>query len=113
VEFDWWLRDLNVFGLYLRQRDDDPRGTGESIDTDAWFVEGNYTVYPWLVGVLRYGATAQDFSVRADPVTQEFLVPAVVFVARANIKFTIEGQMRLDDPGKGHNRYVAAIDFGF
>jgi hypothetical protein len=36
-----------------------------------------------------------------------------VFVARANIKFTIEGQMRLDDPGKGHNRYVAAIDFGF
>jgi hypothetical protein len=113
VEFDWWIRDLNVFGLYLQQRDDDPRGTGESIDTDAWFVEGNYTVYPWLVGVLRYGATAQDFSVRADPVTQEFLVPAVVFVARANIKFTIEGQMRLDDPGKGHNRYVAAIDFGF
>ena len=113
VEFDWWARDLNVFGLYMRQHDDDPRGTGESIDTDAWFVEGNYTVYPWLVGILRYGATAQDFSVRADPVTQKFLVPAVVFVARANIKFTIEGQMRLDTPGKGHNKYLAAIDFGF
>lgn len=113
VEFDWWIRDLNVFGLYLRQHDDDPRGTSESIDTDAWFVEGNYTVYPWLVGVLRYGATAQDFSVRPDPTTQKFLVPAVVFVARANIKFTIEAQARLDDPGKGHNRYLAAIDFGF
>src|SRR3990170_2773600 len=23
VEFDWWLRDLNLFGLYLRQRDHD------------------------------------------------------------------------------------------
>lgn len=113
VEFDWWVRDLNLFGLYLRQHDDDPRGTGESIDTDAWFVEGNYTVYPWLIGVLRYGATAQDFSVRPDPTTQKFLVPAVVFVARANIKFTIEGQARLDRPGKGHNRYLAAIDFGF
>ena len=113
VEFDWWARDLNVFGLYMRQHDDDPRGTGESIDTDAWFVEGNYTVYPWLIGVLRYGATAQDFSVRPDPTTQKFLVPAVVFVARANIKFTIEAQARLDGPGKGHNRYLAAIDFGF
>jgi len=113
VEFDWWARDLNLFGLYMRQHDDDPRATGESIDTDAWFVEGNYTVYPWLVGILRYGATAQDFSVRADPVTQKFLVPAVAFVARANIKFTIEGQMRLDTPGKGHNKYLAAIDFGF
>ena len=113
VEFDWWARDLNLFGLYMRQHDDDPRATGESIDTDAWFVEGNYTVYPWLVGILRYGATAQDFSVRADPVTQKFLVPAVAFVARANVKFTIEGQMRLDTPGKGHNKYLAAIDFGF
>jgi len=113
VEFDWWVRDLNLFGLYLRQNDDDPRGTGESIKTDAWFVEGNYTVYPWLVGILRYGATAQDFSVRADPVTQKFLVPAVAFVVRANIKFTVEGQIRLDDPGKGHNKYLAAIDFGF
>jgi hypothetical protein len=97
----------------LRQHDDDPRATGESIDTDAWFVEGNYTVYPWLVGILRYGATAQDFSIRADPVTQKFLVPAVTFVVRANVKFIIEGQMRLDTPGKGHNKYLAAIDFGF
>jgi hypothetical protein len=62
---------------------------------------------------LRYGATAQDFSVRADPVTQKFLVPAVAFVARANIKFTVEAQTRLDAPGKGHNRYLTAIDFGF
>jgi len=30
-----------------------------------------------------------------------------------NIKFIIEGNMRLDDPGKGHNKYLAAIDFGF
>ncbi len=113
VQFDWWMRDLNVFGLYMRQHDDDPRGTTESIDTNAWFVEGNYTAFPWLVGVLRYGATAQDFSVRPDPQTQKFLVPAVVFVARANVKFTFEVQARLDDPGKGHNRYVTAIDFGF
>jgi hypothetical protein len=113
VEFDWWARDLNVFGLYLRQHDDDPRGTGESIDTDAWFVEGNYTVYPWLIGVLRYSATAQDFSVRTDPVTQKLLVPAVVLVARANIKFTVEAQARLDAPGKGRRVYLCAIDFGF
>lgn len=113
VEFDWWIRDLNVFGLYLRQSDDDPRGTGEGIDTNAWLVEGNYVVYPWLIGILRYGRTAQDFEVRADPEDQQFLVPAVVFMGRANVKFTAEAQIRLDDPGKGHNRYLVGIDFGF
>lgn len=113
VEFDWWAKDLNLFGLYLRQHDEDPRGTGESIDTDAWFVEANYTVYPWLVGIARYGETAQDFAVRPDPKKQQFLVPAVVVLARANVKFTLEAQMRLDGPGKGHNRYLVGIDFGF
>jgi len=95
------------------QGDDDPRGTGESIDTDSWFVEGDYTFYPWLIGVLRYGQTKQDFSVRTDPGTQQFLVPAVVLMARANIKFTAEAQMRLDDAGEGNDVYVMAIDFAF
>ncbi len=113
VEFDWWFKDLNLFGLYYQQSDDDPRGTGESIDTDAWFVEANYTVYPWLIGVLRYGETQQDFEIRADPQSQKFLVPAVVFMARANVKFTLEAQMRLDDPGKGQDRYVLGIDLAF
>jgi hypothetical protein len=113
AEFDWWFRDLNLFGLFLRQSDDDPRGTGESIDTDAWFVEANYVVYPWLIGIVRYGETKQDFSVRPDPVTQEFLVPAITLIARANVKFTIEAQVRLDDPGKGQDSFVLGIDFGF
>lgn len=113
MEFDWWLRDLNLFGLALRQRDDNPRGTGETIDTNSWFVEADYTVYPWLIGILQYGERGQDFSVRLDPTTQKFLVPAVVFMVRANVKFTIEGQARLDEAGKGHNRFLAGIDFGF
>lgn len=113
AEFDWWFRNLNVFGLYMRQSDDDPRGTGEAIDTDAWFVEANYVFYPWLTGVLRYGETKQDFSVRADPEAQKFLVPALVVMARANVKFALEAQMRLDDPGKGHDRYLVGIDFAF
>ena len=113
VEFDWWYKDLNLFGLYLQQSDDDPRGTGGSIDTDAWFVEGNYTFYPWLIGVLRYGESTQDFAVGTDPKAQEFLVPALVFMARANVKFTLEAQMRLDDPGKGQDRYLVGIDFAF
>ena len=113
AEFDWWFRDLNLFGLYLRQSDDDPRGTGEGIDTDAWFAEANYVFYPWLIGVLRYGQTSLDFATSTDPDAQEFLVPAVVFMARANVKFTAEAQMRLDDAGKGNDRYLVAVDFAF
>jgi len=63
--------------------------------------------------VLRYGETDLDFDTSADPETQEFLVPAVVFMARANVKLTLEAQMRLDDPGKGNDRYLLAADFGF
>jgi hypothetical protein len=113
VEFDWWYRDLNLFGLYLRQTDDNPRGTNESIDTDAWFAEANYTVYPWLVGVARYGETDQDLEFRNNPDKLQFFVPAVILVARANVKFTVEAQIRLDDAGEGRDRYVAGIDFGF
>ncbi len=113
ADFDWFFRDLNVYGMYVRQSDDDPRGTGEKIDTDTWFVEGDWTAYPWLIGVLRYGQTRQDFSIRTDPATQQFLVPAVVFMARANVKFTAEAQMRLDDAAKGNDVYVLAIDFAF
>jgi hypothetical protein len=71
VEFDWWFRDLNVFGLVAHQHDDDPRGTGETIDSDSWFVEGDYTVYPWLVGIVQYGARTQDFSIRTDPAMEK------------------------------------------
>ncbi len=113
LEFDWWFRDLNFFGLYLRQSDDDPRGTGEAIDTDAWFAEANYVFYPWLIGVLRYGQTSLDFATSTDPEAQEFLVPAVVVMARANVKFTAEAQMRLDDAGKGNDRYILGLDFSF
>ena len=113
VEFDWWVRDLNLFGLYLRQSDDSPRGTAEKLDVDAWFVEGDYTVCPWLVGVVRYGETDRNFSVRSDPERQAFFVPAVVIVARANIKFTFEAETRLDNPGKGRNLYLSQLDWAF
>ncbi|HEY5610326.1 MAG TPA: hypothetical protein VIL97_03895, partial [Thermoanaerobaculia bacterium] len=113
VEFDWWFRDLNLFGMYLWQNDDNPRGSGEEIDTAAWFVNADYTFYPWLIGVLRYGQTDLDFATSADPDTQEFLVPALVFMARANVKFTAEGQLRLDDPGEGTDRYLLSVDFSF
>jgi hypothetical protein len=113
LEFDWWFRDLNLFGVFFRQSDDDPRGTGEAIDATAWFAEADYVFYPWLIGVLRYGQTDLDFATSTDPDAQEFLVPAVVFMARANVKFTAEAQMRLDDAGKGNDRYIVAVDFAF
>lgn len=113
IHFDWWFRDLNLFGVYLMQSDDDPLGTGEGIDSDAWFVEGNYVFFPWLIGVLRYGETELDFDTSLDPEPREFAVPAVVFMLRANVKLTLEAQLRLDDAGEGKDRYVASVDFSF
>ena len=74
----------------------------------------NYVFYPWLIGVLRYGQTDIDLSLKTstDPETQRFLVPAVVFMARANVKFTAEAQVRLDETGKANDRYILGVDFG-
>ncbi|MFQ5766533.1 MAG: hypothetical protein ACE5ID_00905, partial [Acidobacteriota bacterium] len=112
--FDLWIKDLNLFGVFLSQSDDNPLGTGEGIDTNAWFAEANYVFYPWLIGILRYGETDLNFDVQPDPDTQQFLVPAVTFMLRANVKLTVEAQLRLDDPaGNGKDKYVAALDFSF
>ncbi|MFQ5670733.1 MAG: hypothetical protein ACE5HD_09490 [Acidobacteriota bacterium] len=111
--FDWFFKDLNIFGVYVRQTDDNPMGTGEGIDTDAWFAEANYVFEPWLIGIVRYGETDLDFDVSPDPETQQFLVPGVALMLRANVKLTLEGQFRLDDPGDGKDRFVASLDFSF
>jgi hypothetical protein len=102
VEFDWWFRDLNLFGLYLPQSDDDPRGTGGSIDTDAWFAEANYTA---PVADRCPALTARRSRTSRSSRSED---PAVPGAGRGvhgapNVKFTLEAQMRLDLPRQGHD----------
>lgn len=109
AEFDWWFKSLNLFGAYLSQKDDNPAGDNVEVDSKAWFTEANYVFYPWLIGLFRYELT----DVETDPEPIKQIVPAVVLLPRANIKFVLEAQLRLDDAGENKDKYVLGIAWSF
>ena len=111
----WFLRDLNVFGAYLHGTD-----TLQRLDADggilgqvspsyhAWFTEGDYVIYPWLVGAYRYETvTPADPGVQSLR-TEVFNISALI---RANVKGMLEYQRDLRD-GRNHS-LDALVRFAF
>lgn len=103
-----WVGDLNLLGVYSSQKNDNPSGNGRELDTKAWFIEADYVLYPWLIPILRYENTEKG---NADAV--EMIVPAVSVLARANIRFYAEGQIRMDDAGDKADKYVVGVNWAF
>jgi hypothetical protein len=99
-----YLRDLNVFGVYLHGTDKlalfDPE-TSDLLDEsthsyDAWFVQGDYVIKPPFQAALRYEhLKPADSSVPSV----RFLDVNFSFLARANIKAMLEYRRALGDPG--------------
>ncbi len=54
----------------------------------AWYVQGQYVIYPWLIGVTRFESTREDTADSLKAATS--IIPAVVAMVRANIKVTLE-----------------------
>ncbi len=61
----------------------------------AWYVQGQYVIYPWLIGLARYESTDEDTGDNLKPVTT--IVPAIVAMARANVKVTLEYRRPISD----------------
>jgi hypothetical protein len=61
----------------------------------AWYVQGQYVIYPWLIGITRYESTNEDTEDAVKAATT--LVPAVVGMVRANIKVSLEYRRPLSD----------------
>ena len=61
----------------------------------AWYVQGQYVIYPWLIGLTRYEATDEDTGDNVDAATT--LIPAVVGMVRANVKLTLEYRRPMSD----------------
>ncbi len=70
----------------VRGNDENPFNTTQrNVDSTAWFVELDRVFKPWVLGVLRY----ERLEIDGKPdVTQ--LVPNLTFLARANIRLTLE-----------------------
>ncbi|MFQ6675071.1 MAG: hypothetical protein ACE5LH_01875 [Fidelibacterota bacterium] len=123
LDFNGFLGSLNLYGGYLRGKDQvlKPHGDGHIHDTgtetdqefeieatvfDLVFAEANYLLFPWLVGVLRFEqATPREFG------TIRRIVPSVTILYRANIKFIVESTFNPDDPNL--NTLQVGLDFAY
>jgi hypothetical protein len=61
----------------------------------AWYAQGQYVIYPWLIGLARFESTDEDTQDGIKAATT--LVPAVVGMVRANVKVTLEYRRPISD----------------
>jgi hypothetical protein len=61
----------------------------------AWYAQGQYVVYPWLIGLARVEATDLDTNDGVDP--QTTFIPAIAGMIRANVKMTLEYKRPIND----------------
>jgi hypothetical protein len=111
-----YFQDLNVFGAYVHGKDTLRQYDGTSGDFltaieptyDSWFVQGDYVIYPWLLGSARYETvTPADRSVPSVR-TGVFSVSGLI---RANVKAMLEYQRDLRE-AKNHS-LDAVLRFAF
>lgn len=94
-DLDLWFNRLNVVATVMSMKSDYLDKERTSL---AYFVEGNYVLFPWLIGYARFESTQKDTDSDAD--AQTSLIPAVIAMVRANVKCSIEYIIPLDDDRK-------------
>jgi hypothetical protein len=102
---DFFADDLNVFSFFMLSQEQ-AQFTPEYVDSKRAFLEADYVVYPWLIPLVRYEYTEPD---QGDVVRR--IVPAVVFMVRANMKLVPTGRIDLDNSDL--NRYNLEVDVAF
>jgi hypothetical protein len=118
-----FYRNLNVIGGFITGMDEDyyiPTGTTGNVRFNRkyylFFAEADYTIYPWLVGVLRY-EIAKPQDIHSGLADQESFnsVSKYIFHATAlytaNLKFFVETLIYPSLPYQV-NMFVG-IDFAF
>ncbi len=105
-----WRSDLTVLGGVMSMKSE-IKGTPDRTSL-AWYLEGDYVLYPWLIGYARYEFTDPDTD--ADtPEAQKTVIPGALFMARTNVRFGVEYQLPLDDPRKEGDLLGVQVDFAF
>lgn len=82
-------KDKNPDGLPAASTDDE-----KELNSLAWFVEGYYTIYPWLMPGLRVGSVASDQN-EDDHDKYMTFSPNLTMMARANVRVTLEALLKI------------------
>jgi hypothetical protein len=128
--FDYKFRsNLKLYGVYMYGHDENKAlnalGTGfdpaRAVTYSGGFVEAEYWVYPWLIGIMRYDAVnsstdRQNWVSRYD--TRNVYSPGLQFLLRPNIKLEVQYTFNYEQPvvpGSATfyraNQMMAGVDF--
>jgi hypothetical protein len=102
LDFNVNLSSLNLYGGIIKGED----APEENEKYNLYFVQADYSIYPWLMGVCRYEQANPN---TADGISQIVANVSALYVA--NIKFLAETRLNPDDM-KFDNLYIG-MDFGF
>jgi len=95
---------INLFGAIVQGKHDNPRGDFMETLATSYFSEADIILYPWLIGILRYGVADIEYENKRDEV-----VMGIVALIRTNIKLTVEGA--LHTTGGGSDKGFIKLDF--
>ncbi len=93
--------DFDMYSGTIVGTDKNPSGlpdassdTEKELNSLAWFVEGYYTVHPWLIPGLRVGSVASD---QNDDDQDKYMTfsPNLTMMARANVRVTLEAYIKI------------------
>lgn len=93
-DFNAYYNRFNLFGGVGIRTDDEPflGNLGISANSRVWFSELDVTVFPWLFPAIRYeswNSETYDPASGKSSYTDAQIVPGIVALVRANVKFTV------------------------
>jgi hypothetical protein len=105
VDVSLLIRDLNLFGGYLRGSDETMDGaTVHDAGYNVWFAQADYVIFPWLIGIGRFEQANPD-----DASSLERIVAGATTLVRANVKLVIESTFDPND--RGFKNMALKVDF--
>ncbi|MBI3754666.1 MAG: hypothetical protein HY265_00680, partial [Deltaproteobacteria bacterium] len=86
--FDLNYDNISLFGAVIQGKHDNPRGDFKQTSVTSYFSEADLILYPWLIGILRYGIADMEHEQNKDEI-----VISLVALIRTNIKLIAEGAL--------------------
>jgi hypothetical protein len=102
-DLTWHFNEFDFLSGLIYGSDDNPNNDFRLLNSLAYFVEGNYSFYPWLIGVIRI-EHANAWKDNEDIDKFFNIVPNLTILYRANIRISLEGAIRIDE-----NRSVQGV----
>ncbi|OGU76319.1 MAG: hypothetical protein A2V93_06215 [Ignavibacteria bacterium RBG_16_34_14] len=108
-DIDFWFERFIVNATVMLMNSDIP--DTEKRKSLVYYAQGNYVLFPWLIGLVRYEWEDRDTdSDTVEPVNS--IIPGISVIIRANVKFILEFKKFLDEANKKQDSFVLQINFG-